>query len=164
MLDSSEAGASASEPAGTKLLAGRVRTDAAATLSSGAFVGEAAFTTPEESSSRVVTEGGVLVEVAPATRARVRSAALARVELMDGSVTGGPYGPDQAVYDEAAMQECVATIEAAGVDVPSPDSIDDPSLQPCYSAFFACPDVALTSVRRFSSAGEPSSVSPSSTT
>ncbi len=87
VLDSSETEASASELAGTKLLAGRVLTDAAATLSSGAFVGEAAFTTPEESSARVVTEGGVLVEVAPATRARVRSAALARVELMDGSVT-----------------------------------------------------------------------------
>jgi hypothetical protein len=82
-----EAGAAVAARGGTTLLEGHIRTDAAATLSSGAFVGEAAFTTPSESSARVVTEGGVLVEVAAATRARVRSASLARVELMDGAVT-----------------------------------------------------------------------------
>jgi hypothetical protein len=81
------AGAAVASRGGTTVLDGQVRTDGAATLSSGAFVGEAAFTTPGDSSARVVTDGGVLVEVAPATRARVRSASLARVELMDGAVT-----------------------------------------------------------------------------
>ncbi len=67
---------------------------------SGAFVGDAAFTTPANSSARVVTEGGVRVDVAPATRARVVASAAgaapntasagekgARVDLFDGSVT-----------------------------------------------------------------------------
>ncbi len=81
------AGTAVASRGGTTVVDGQVRTDGAATLSSGAFVGEAAFTTPGESSARVVTDGGVLVEVAPATRARVRSASLARVELMDGAVT-----------------------------------------------------------------------------
>ncbi len=81
------AGPAVAARGGTTVVDGQVRTDGAATLSSGAFVGEAAFTTPGESSARVVTDGGVLVEVAPATRARVRSASLARVELMDGAVT-----------------------------------------------------------------------------
>ncbi len=70
---------------------------------SGAFVGDAAFTTPTNSSARVVTEGGVRVDVAPATRARVVASAAganavaptpasagekgARVDLFDGSVT-----------------------------------------------------------------------------
>lgn len=52
-----------------------------------AFTGEAAVTTPADSSARVVTEGGVRIDVAPATRARVTSRSMARVDLMDGSVT-----------------------------------------------------------------------------
>ena len=64
--------------------------------------------------------------------------------ILEGTLSGGGYGPDQARFDEPAMQECIQTLEDQGVDTPTPEaSGDDPSDQPYQAAFQACPDVVL---------------------
>jgi hypothetical protein len=78
-------------------------------------------------------------------RAFYTNAATTDTSVLEGSLVGGGYGPDQARFEEPAMQECVAILSAAGVDTPAPeDAGDDPSNQPFQAAFQACPDVALT--------------------
>jgi hypothetical protein len=78
-------------------------------------------------------------------RAFYTNAATTDTSVLEGSLVGGGYGPDQARFDEPAMQECIAVLDAAGLDTPTPeDSGDDPSNQPYQAAFQACPDVALT--------------------
>ena len=62
--------------------------------------------------------------------------------LLEGSIAGGSYAPDQAVYDEAGMQDCIQVIEDAGVDMPGPDEVDDDAT-PWIAAFQACPTMAL---------------------
>ena len=81
----------------------------------------------------------------PPPRAFGTNAVDHRHVVLDGSLSGGGYGPDQARYDEAAMQECVAMLEAAGVEAPPPSEFDvnDRSNQPYQAAFQACPDMAL---------------------
>ena len=62
--------------------------------------------------------------------------------LLEGSIAGGSYAPDQAVYDQAGMRDCIQVIEDAGVDVPGPDEVDDDAT-PWIAAFQACPTMAL---------------------
>jgi len=62
--------------------------------------------------------------------------------LLEGSIAGGSYAPDQAVYDEAGMQACIEVIEDAGVEVPGPDEVDGDAT-PWIAAFQACPTMAL---------------------
>ena len=66
--------------------------------------------------------------------------------ILEGSLAGGGYGPDQARFDESTMQDCVAILKAAGVATPAPSQFkaDDPSNQPYQAAFQACPDMWLT--------------------
>jgi hypothetical protein len=60
--------------------------------------------------------------------------------VLDDSIAGGPYGPDQAIFEEAQMQACVKTLTAAGVKTPAPDTVGtDPSNQPYQAAFQVCP-------------------------
>ncbi len=64
--------------------------------------------------------------------------------VLDGALAGGGYGPDQARYEEATMQDCIGVLADAGVEVPAPEDVgDDPSNQPYQAAFQACPDIAL---------------------
>jgi hypothetical protein len=64
---------------------------------------------------------------------------------LNDSLTAGGYGPDQARFDEPAMQACIKTLKDAGIETPTPAaSKDDPSNQPYQAAFQACPDVAVT--------------------
>lgn len=75
----------------------------------------------------------------------VTNAATTDTSVLDGSYAGGPFGPDQAKFDEDAMQECIAILSDAGLETPAPEeSGDDPSNQPYQAAFQACPDVVLT--------------------
>jgi hypothetical protein len=77
-------------------------------------------------------------------RAFYTNAATTDTTVLEGAVMGGGYGPDQARFDEAAMQECIQTLADHGVETPTPEeSGDDPSNQPYQAAFQACPDVAL---------------------
>ena len=77
-------------------------------------------------------------------RAFYTNAATTDTSVLEGAVMGGGYGPDQARFDEPAMQECIQTLTDAGLDTPTPEeSGDDPSNQPYQAAFQACPDVAL---------------------
>jgi hypothetical protein len=81
-----------------------------------------------------------------APRAFATNAATTDTSVLEGSLSGGQYGPDQARFDEEAMQECIATLADEGVETPTPEeSGDDPSNQPYQAAFQACPDVALLS-------------------
>ena len=78
------------------------------------------------------------------SRAFYTNAATTDTSVLEGSLVGGGYGPDQARFEEAAMQECVATLPTPGVEIPSPEEVgDDPSNQPYQAAFQACPDVDL---------------------
>ena len=73
------------------------------------------------------------------------NAATTDTSVLDGSYAGGAYGPDQARFEEAAMQDCIQILSDAGLDTPAPEeSSDDPSNQPYQAAFQACPDVVLT--------------------
>jgi Periplasmic binding protein len=72
------------------------------------------------------------------------NAAVTDTSILDGAVAGGTYGPAQAIFDEDAMQECLAILSAAGIETPTPAEVgDEPSNQPFQAAFQACPDVAL---------------------
>ncbi len=79
-------------------------------------------------------------------RAYWTSAATTDTSILEGSLAGGGYGPDQARWEEATFQECVAILTAAGVDTPAPEGFDpsDQSNQPYQAAFQACPDIWLT--------------------
>jgi hypothetical protein len=60
--------------------------------------------------------------------------------LLKDSLAGGPYGPDQAIFEEPQMQACVKTLTAAGVKSPAPNTLSgDPSNQPYQAAFQVCP-------------------------
>lgn len=64
--------------------------------------------------------------------------------VLDGALAGGSYGPAQAQFDEAGMQDCIATLEAAGVEVPAPEDVAaNPDDQRFFAAFFPCPEVAV---------------------
>jgi Periplasmic binding protein len=79
-----------------------------------------------------------------APKAFSTNAATTDTSILEGSLSGGPYGPDQARFDEPGMQECIQTLADQGVETPTPEeSGDDPSNQPYQAAFQACPDVAL---------------------
>jgi hypothetical protein len=72
------------------------------------------------------------------------NATVTDTSALEGSLSGDTYGPNQEKYDEESMQDCIAILDAAGVDVPSPDETgDDPSQQQFQAAFYACPDMAL---------------------
>lgn len=62
--------------------------------------------------------------------------------LLEGSIAGGSYAPDQAVYDEAGMQACLQVIEDAGIEIPGPDEVSGDAT-PWIAAFQACPTMAL---------------------
>ena len=80
-----------------------------------------------------------------APRAFATSDATTDTSILDGSLSGGGYGPDQARYEEPEMQKCLAILEDAGIETPAPDDFDaaDASNQPYQAAFQACPDMAL---------------------
>lgn len=80
-----------------------------------------------------------------AARAFATSGDTTDTSVLDDALIAGGYGPDQAIFDEAGMQECIATIEAAGIEVPAPDEVggEDPNVQPYQAAFQACADVGL---------------------
>ena len=77
-------------------------------------------------------------------RAFYTNAATTDTSVLEGSLLGGGYGPDQARFDEPTMQACIQVLSDAGLETPTPEeSGDDPSNQPYQAAFQACPDVAL---------------------
>ena len=81
-----------------------------------------------------------------AARAFYTSKDTTDTSILVGSIAAGAYGPDQARFDEPAMQACIAVLKAAGLDTPAPSTLDpnDSSNQPFQAAFQACPDMILT--------------------
>jgi len=74
-------------------------------------------------------------------RAFVTNKSTTDTSVLKDSIAGGPYGPDQAIFDEPAMQACIKTLTAAGVKTPAPDTLPagDMSNQPFQAAFQVCP-------------------------
>jgi len=72
------------------------------------------------------------------------NAATTDTSILEGALAVGPYGPDQARFEEATMQACVQILTDAGLETPEPKDVgDDPSNRPFEAAFQACPDVVL---------------------
>jgi hypothetical protein len=71
------------------------------------------------------------------------NAATTDLSILDGSLAGGGYGPDQARFDEPEMQACIGVLTKAGLETPPPSASTSASDQPYQAAFQACPDVAL---------------------
>jgi ABC-type branched-subunit amino acid transport system substrate-binding protein len=79
-----------------------------------------------------------------AVQAFATNAATTDTSVLNGSVAGGIYGPDPAIFAEPQMQKCVGVIKAKGTDVPAPvEGSTDMSNQPYQAAFAACPHMAL---------------------
>jgi ABC-type branched-subunit amino acid transport system substrate-binding protein len=77
-------------------------------------------------------------------RAFATNAATTDTSILSDSLMGGQYGPDQARFDEEAMQACIQVLTDAGLETPTPEEAgDDPSNQPYQAAFQACPDVDI---------------------
>jgi hypothetical protein len=79
-----------------------------------------------------------------AIKAFATSAATTSFDVLNGALVAGPFGPDQAIFDEPEMQKCVAILTAAGLTTPAPKSTSGKaSDQPYQAAFQACPDMVL---------------------
>ena len=67
----------------------------------------------------------------------IESDATRDFSVLEGSLRGGLFGPDQAVFEEAGMQACIETLEANDIVIISPDDADE-GQQPYYAAFESC--------------------------
>ncbi|MGO9875740.1 MAG: hypothetical protein ACLPVY_18310 [Acidimicrobiia bacterium] len=66
--------------------------------------------------------------------------ATTNTSLLQGSIAGGPYGPNQQIFEDSQMQACIQTLAAAGVQTPAPDTLSsNMSDQPFQAAFNVCP-------------------------
>ncbi len=78
-----------------------------------------------------------------AVKAFTSNSATTNTKILESGYTGGPYGPDQAVYDEPTMQECVKTLKQAGLKLPPPSASTNPLVQEYQAALNVCPPMAL---------------------
>ncbi len=81
---------------------------------------------------------------AQAGRAYSLNAATGDTSVLEGSLAAGTYGPSQAVFEEPAMQDCIARLADHGLETPAPDSVGGgPNNQPFAGSFSACADLTL---------------------
>lgn len=125
-----------------KLLAERFESDGADTV---VLVGASGATWPQYLFDRPGYRPKLLFLSNVAVRSFATNGATSDTSIIDGALAGGGYGPEQARYEEAEMQACIATLAAVGLETPAPAGFDtdDPSNQPYQAAFQACPDMAL---------------------
>lgn len=125
-----------------RLIAERFDSEGADTV---LLVGPSGATWPQYLADSVDYRPKLLFLELTAARAFATNEATTDTSILVGSLSAGGYGPDQARFEEAAMQECVATLASAGIETPEPDNFDadDASNQPYQAAFQACPDVVL---------------------
>lgn len=109
------------------------------------LVGASGATWPQYQTDNTGYRPRLLFLQLTAARAFATNESTTDTSILAGSLSAGGYGPDQARFEEPAMQRCVATLAARGVDTPAPESLpeDDASNQPYQAAFQACPDIAL---------------------
>ena len=105
-------------------------------------LGGAGQTWPNAMSDQAYRPRLVFPQTVGGVQAFLLDAAQTDRSLLEGSIAGGSYAPDQAVYDEAGMQDCLAVLADAGVEIPGPDEVDDDAT-PWIAAFQACPTMAL---------------------
>lgn len=72
----------------------------------------------------------------------IESDATRDFSVLDGAIRGGLYGPFQAMYEEAGMQECIGRLEAAGIEIVAPDDAPE-GQQPFYAGFDSCRHMTL---------------------
>jgi ABC-type branched-subunit amino acid transport system substrate-binding protein len=84
----------------------------------------------------------LLVTDRPGVTDFTTDAATTDTSLLEGSVIGGTYGPDTRSYDEPRMQQCVHTLQQAGINVPRPIPTRK-TLMRYLGPFDACTHVAL---------------------
>lgn len=65
------------------------------------------------------------------------------LSVLDGAVAGNLYGGAQNIFDLPAMQDCIAVLEDAGVEVPEPDTLAEDSGAIYLAGFESCRNVAL---------------------
>jgi hypothetical protein len=63
--------------------------------------------------------------------------------FLEGAHVADTYGPPQRVWEEEDMQECIAVIEEAGIEVPAPDTLEKGEPTQYGSVFPACQQIAL---------------------
>ncbi len=81
-----------------------------------------------------------------APQAFVGSAANAGADftILDGSLIGGLYGPPQAIWEEAGMQECFAVLNEIGIDAPAPNTTTGvQGDQPYQASFETCQNLTV---------------------
>ena len=78
-------------------------------------------------------------------QAYVTDAAGNDLSVLDGAIAGNLYGPAQAIWELPQMQECIAMVEAAGVPVPEPASIEPGTGSRYVAGTTAC--IAMTLVQ-----------------
>ena len=101
--------------------------------------GQAAANWPQYMSTNPYRPKLLFLDVIGA-RSFVTNKSTTDTSILKDSIAGGPYGPDQAIFEEAQMQTCIKTLTAAGVKAPAPDTTaGDASNQPYQAAFQVCP-------------------------
>ena len=124
--------------AGTKVIAEKFEASGADTV---LLVGQSSVAWPT-----AMQNGGykpkLLFSDASSTQAFLANAATTDTSVMKGAVVGGPYGGDDRVYEEPKMQDCIGTLEDAGIEVPAPDP-DDANEKGFTGPEEACVNVAL---------------------
>ena len=136
-------GDTAAISAKVQLLAERFEADGADTV---VLVGASGSTWPQYLAGESSYRPDLRFLSTVAVHAFATNGATTDTSILDGSLAGGGYGPEQARFEEAEMQACVTTLRDAGLETPAPAEFeaDDPSNQPYQAAFQACPDIALT--------------------
>ena len=136
-------GDTAAIAAKVQLLAERFESDGADTI---VLVGASGSTFPQYVVGDSAYRPRLLFLSSVAVKAFATTATTTDTSILDGALAGGSYGPDQARFEEEAMQACIAILAAAGVDTPDPSGFDtdDASNQPYQAAFQACPDMVIT--------------------
>ena len=84
----------------------------------------------------------LMITDASSVQAFTANAATTDTSLLEGAVQGGPYGPNQRIFDESHMQACMDKLTKAGIDIPEPDPKDS-NQQGFQGPWDACTHVTL---------------------
>ncbi len=84
----------------------------------------------------------LLISDSTGVNAFLSNAATHNTSLLKDAVSGSTYGPDSWSFDEPNMKSCLATLKAAGIDVPRPDP-KDPNQKAYTGPQDACVNLAL---------------------
>ena len=138
-IDDSPPGDQAATQASVKVIAERFK---AANVDTIVLVGGSGANWPTNMADDASYRPQLLFTQANAIQSFASNAQTTDTSILKGALVGGLYGPDQAVYDEAEMQKCIAILNKAGVAItpPNPADANDKQYQ---MAFLSCPQMAI---------------------